>query len=324
MRTALRLLLAGGLLAVLAACGDAEDAAEDVELDDTEAEEPDDEDENDDADDPEEPEDDEETRDEDEGVAEAEEADDDAEGAEEVTTFALRTIDGDYFVESVTVELDEPTLAVAGAAVEALLSGDLPDPGLTHAVDGSPELLGASIDDGVLIVDLDDSVHDGSPGGASHEEAFAQALAHTAAQFDDVDAVRLHVEGEPVDELWGHLDWSGPIEPDPFMRADVDVETPVYGDEYSVGDVVEVSGTSLTFEATVVLRLYGPDGDLVDDSFTTADQPEIDQRGDFSHQFDTPVDEPGEWTVEVESPDPSDGEADRAQYRAEFAITVTE
>ncbi|GEM_PF-2452560 len=325
MRTAWLALLAGVLLLALTACGDADDPADDVDLEDPEAAEPDDEPEDDaegeetetdDTEDADEP--DEDAADDDVGPAE------DAAGIEEVTSFALRAIDGDYFVESFTAELDEPTVAVAGAALEALLDGDLPDPNLEHAVEGAPELLGVDIDDDVLVVDLDGAVEEGTPGGSGHEEAFAQALAHTAAQFDDLERVSLRVDGQEVEELWGHLDWSDPIEPDPFLRADVDVTAPTYGAEHPAGEPLTVEGTSLTFEATVELDLLDPDGQVVAETFTTAEQPDIDERGPFSHTFDEVPDAPGEWTVVVRAPDPSGGEADRARYVAEIAVAVTE
>ncbi|QBI20661.1 hypothetical protein ER308_14570 [Egibacter rhizosphaerae] len=342
MRTLLRVALAGLLLLALAACSDAEDETTlEGEPDDSGEEEEPDPDDSDDADETdetdEEDEADEEPEEVDEEEAEDEADDEDVDAAEadegndgdgdgesqSVTTFALREIDGDYFVESVQTTT-EPTEAVATASIEAMLDAEPADPGLTRPLESSPEVLGASIDDGVLTVNLTEEVRDGSPGGAAHEGAFAQALAHAGAQFDSVDAVSLQVEGDPIDELWGHLDWSEPIAPDPFMRADVDVETPNYGDTYATGSVLEVSGTSLTFESNVQFELRDPSGETVEESFTTADQPGMDQRGPFAHQMDRPLDEPGEWTLVVRSPDPSDGEADRAQYTAEIAVQVEE
>ncbi len=318
MRTATLAALAAVLVLALAACGEDDDPADEVDLDEPTETEPDEDPSDDEAED--EVEDDDQAEVGDAEVGDAE----DAEGVEEVTSFALRTIDGDHFVESFVVALDEPTVGVAGAAVEALVSADPADPGLEPAVEGEPEVLGVDLDDGVLAVDLDDAVHEGTPGGAAHEEAFAQALAHAAAQFDDVGAVRLHVDGEPVDELWGHLDWSEPIEPDPFLRADVDATVPAYGDEHPVGEPLTVEGTSLTFEATVQLDLVDPDGTVVAEEFTTADQPQLDERGPFSHTFEEVPDEPGGWTVVLRAPDPSDGEADRAQYEAELLVEVVD
>jgi hypothetical protein len=76
---------------------------------------------------------------------------------------------------------------------------------------------------------------------------------------------------------------------------------------------VTVSGTSLTFEANVVLRLYDPDGNLVEDTFTTAHQTAVDERGPFEYTFDTPADRAGTWRIEAVAPDmagPDEGPGD--------------
>jgi hypothetical protein len=83
---------------------------------------------------------------------------------------------------------------------------------------------------------------------------------------------------------------------------------------------VTVSGTSLTFESTVELALIDPDGNVVEEGFTTANQPDVDERGPFEHTFDTET-TPGEWKVRVIEPDPSDGEG-RPAYTADIAFVV--
>lgn len=233
-------------------------------------------------------------------------------GAEEVTVFLVRDAAGSLWVEPVTVALQEPTLGVARAAMTALFRGGAPDPALGTPANPATEVLGADIDGGVLTVDVSAAVREPAQGSAA-EAAFAQQLAHTGAQFDGVDAVRLRVEGQPITELWGHLDWSQPFTPDPFALSPVTVTEPAWGASVPVGEVI-VAGEANVFEATVALRLLGPDGAVVEETFTTATCG-TGCRGTWSHTFSVPT--AGRWTVEAAETDPSDGEG-----RPPFTVRV--
>lgn len=86
--------------------------------------------------------------------------------------------------------------------------------GLATMAPTGTRLLGVSLKNRVLVVDLSQQVMRNPGVGGAGEDAFAQQLAHTAAQFPSVDSVRLHVEGTAVRTLWGHRDWSQPVRPD--------------------------------------------------------------------------------------------------------------
>lgn len=229
-------------------------------------------------------------------------------GTDEVVVYLVRSHETELWVEPVPVTLDEPTVAVARAAMEALVSGAASagaHPALETMVPDGTRLLDASVgDDGVLTVDLSGEVRDGSQSGGAGEEVFAQQLAHTGAQFDTVDAVRLWVEGEPVDELWGHLDWSEPVEPDEFATAPIWFTSHTWGEQVPAGDVT-IGGEACTFEATVELRLIAPDGSLAEEAFTTATSA-CPEGGSWEHTFT--LGQPGTWTIEAVEPDPSGGE----------------
>ena len=311
---ALRLLALLLALALLAACGeDPEDTVAIDPAEDDPAEEatpdPDAEPESEEAeeaDEPEEP-----------GEATEEE---DADGVSAVRVWVVREHDGRLWLESERRDLPEPTVAVAEAAMTELLSQPTRHPDLTAPAGTDVTVGGVSIEGGVLTVDVDDAIRDAATG-AEGELMLAQALAHTGAQFDTVDAVRLHVEGAPVEELWGHLDWSEPVTPDAEHLAFIDVTDPAWLDTHPVGEPLTVRGTSLTFEANVPARLIGPDGTVVEEAFTTAEQPAIDVRGPFELTFDTVPEEPGRWTFVVDDPDPSDGEGGEP-YFVEMVIEV--
>jgi spore germination protein GerM len=70
-----------------------------------------------------------------------------------------------------------------------------------------------AIEDGVVTVDFDDTIRLVS-GSSSEETLLAQQLAHTALLDSSLTALRLVIDGQPISELWGHLDWSMPIAAD--------------------------------------------------------------------------------------------------------------
>lgn len=94
------------------------------------------------------------------------------------------------------------TRAVATAAVRELLSGPAPDEtGLLTMIPAGSQLLGITIDGSVATVDLTGTFESGG-GSASMLGRLAQ-LVYTATQFPTVDAVRLRLDGKPVDSIGG-------------------------------------------------------------------------------------------------------------------------
>lgn len=209
------------------------------------------------------------------------------------TVFYVRSSSDRLWVEPAEVPVGTETLGVARAAVEALVAG-APE-GLDTLAPPGTRVLGAAIRDGVLHIDVTSDVREGRTG-AEGELSFAQQLAHTAAQFDGVDAVRLLVDGQEVVELWGHLDWSEPIAPDPFVLSPVTIEDVVVSD-----GTVTVSGQAMTYEATVDLTLLDPSGAVVERTWTTAECG-APCRGEWTHAFTLPAGAAGTWTVEAAEP----------------------
>jgi hypothetical protein len=224
-------------------------------------------------------------------------------GVSSVTSFFVRDQSGRLWIEPAVVELDAPTRAPAQAAVQALLRGDVRAPGLSTPANPATRVLGASLEEGVLTVDLSGDVR-APAAGAEAEAAFAQQLAHAVAQFDGIDAVRLWVDGGPVGDLWGHLDWAEPIAPDPLALSPVVISSPAWGAAVPTG-ALTVEGEANTFEATVGLRLIAPDGTVAEETFTTATCG-TGCRGTWSREFTLPS--AGRWTVEATEDDPSGGE----------------
>jgi hypothetical protein len=234
----------------------------------------------------------------------ADDADDaDTAGRSTTTAFFVRSDDSGFWVEPAHRELDEPTVAVARAAMEFLVEGEPADPNLETLAGPGVEVLDVDRDGDLVTVDLSGELRNNRTGSGG-ELAFSQQLAHTAAQFDGVERVQLLVDGEQISDLWGHIDWSEPIDPDPFALSPITFDSHTWGEEVPVGEVT-VGGEANTFEATVELRLIGPRGDVIEETFTTATSGS-GERGTWEHTFylETAV----TWTIEAIEPDPSDGE----------------
>jgi hypothetical protein len=224
-------------------------------------------------------------------------------GATSTTAFFVRSGDSGLWVEPAEGELDEPTVAVARAAMEYLVGGEPADPNLESLAGAGVSVLGVDIDGDTLTVDLSEELRANSTGSAG-ELAFAQQLAHTAAQFDGVERVRLMVGGAEISDLWGHIDWSQPIEPDPFALSPITFTSHEWGEQVGAGDVT-VGGEATTFEATLELRLLGPNGDVLEETFATASEG-APGRGTWEHTFF--LEGAATWTIEAVEPDPSGGE----------------
>ncbi len=256
--------------------------------------------------------------------AEADEPEADDAATADLRIAMTRVADVAEYVEpvTVTVELDDAAQAQDPAVLDRLtieqLFTHLPDdPALTTSVPEGVTVLDVRRDGSTLIVDVDAGVLDTS-GGSAQELAFAEQFAHTAAGLDDVEVAQLTVEGEPIVELWGHLDWSQPIEPDPFALSPITIESPVHDAQLPAGEV-ELAGQATVFEATFELTVTGPDEQVVLDSFVTASQGGPG-RGTWTQTVT--LDEPGDYEIEAREIDVSDGEG-RPPFTTVRTLQVT-
>lgn len=168
------------------------------------------------------------------------------------------------------------------AAVRAAMAGPPLDPDYTSLwgddVVASVRLLWDG-DEGNYVVRLvDDRATERRPGTSMREAHLAiQQVVWTLHSVGRVRApvqFRVGRSPEPVTDLLG-LPATGPY--DTYPAADhsgvlsrINVLTP--DDGATVAGEVEVSGLAESFEATVALRVVGPDGDVVLDDSTTAEQ----------------------------------------------------
>lgn len=96
--------------------------------------------------------------------------------------------------------------------VEALISG--PQDGGVPALPSATRLLGAYISEDTAYLDFSSEIMDVSTGSTAGEYILIASVVNTVcSNFDEVDAVRILVEGKEVDSLGGHLLISGPLRP---------------------------------------------------------------------------------------------------------------
>ena len=173
------------------------------------------------------------------------------------------------------------TAAVGTAAIEALLAGPTAEEeslGATSALPAGASLLELTVADGTAAVDLSE--------GELSEAALAQ-LTFTLTQFPTIKAVWVGVRGEPI----------GPQD-HPLTRGDFPDLTPIILVEHpalgeTVSSPVRVSGTASVFEATLRVRLIGPDGMTLRDETVTASEG-APGRGTFSVEIPFAASGPGQ------------------------------
>ncbi len=191
--------------------------------------------------------------------------------------------------------METPPTGLPGAAIESLLAGPTVDetqavPAFTTAVPEGTRLLELTVADGVATVDLSSEFAAGS--GSYAEIARIDQLVYTLTRFEEVDGIRLRLEGEPVEVFGGH----GIVLDDPHGRTEFDttlpavlIETPIHGG--IAGNPLVATGTANVFEATVSLALTDDDGLILWEGFATASCG-TGCRGEWSVVIPYEVDEP--------------------------------
>ena len=161
------------------------------------------------------------------------------------------------------------TEAVATEAVGLLLGTGGGSSRLDTAIPPGTRLLGIDLDAGVATVDLSSEFELGG-GSRSMFLRLAQVV-YTVTQFENVDGVRFHLDGEPVEVFSSE----GIVLDGPVGRRDYEdllppivVLGPAAGSE--VSSPALVYGSANVFEANVTVRILGENGQELARTFTTA------------------------------------------------------
>ena len=96
--------------------------------------------------------------------------------------------------------------------IEALIGG--PVEGGTATLPASVRVRGVFINDKEAVIDFSSELVDDFAGGTTAEYMLISSLVQTVcANFPQVEAVRILVEGEEVETVGGHLSAAGPLAP---------------------------------------------------------------------------------------------------------------
>lgn len=105
----------------------------------------------------------------------------------------------------------------AAGIVEALLAGPGPgETGLRPTFPAGTRLRGVKLEGGVATVDFSQELVRNFGGGSAGELMLVYSLVNSLTQLPGVHAVRLSVEGKPLETL-GHLDLTEPVTPRPDL-----------------------------------------------------------------------------------------------------------
>lgn len=234
----------------------------------------------------------------------------------DVELWFLRDGTRQQFIEPELHRLPHVTPAVARETMELLVSTEPRDPTLDNLVPKGSRVLGVTLKDALLTVDLD-FPNDGNGLGVAYEGLLFRAIAHAGMQFPTVRRVRVLEEGRVPPS--GHAtDLDGPYTYKEDAVSPVVVIEPGHGERVAGGKVT-IRGTANVYEATVVLRLRNPAGKIVEETFATATCG-TGCRGEWDHTF-TGVTTPGRWTLTASASDPSDGEG-RPPYSVKRTFVV--
>ena len=183
-------------------------------------------------------------------------------------------------------------------AVTAMLSTDPQDPDYTSLWAEGTTVRDVGREGTTAVVDLSRQATTNG-GGSAFEELTLQQLVHTVTAAEpSLKAVRLLVEGKPVETLWGSADASGPISRAPSYE----VLGPVWLDVVD-GSVLtdEFGGTATVFEATVSWQLR-QGAELVEEGFSTATEG-APGRGEWTATADVPPGDYELWAFESSAED---------------------
>ena len=158
------------------------------------------------------------------------------------------------------------TRAVATAAMSALLEGPTSDESgeraITSAVPAGSRLLGLTIENGVVTVDLSSEFESG--GGSMSVLVRLGQVVYTLTQFPTVQTVRFEIEGQPVTVFSSEgVVLDGPVGRDQYadLLPAIFVDRPAYG--AAIGNPARVTGSANVFEASFLITLLDGEGNQI-------------------------------------------------------------
>lgn len=211
----------------------------------------------------------------------------------QIALFFVKDNGQNFYLER-EVHETETTDSVAKRALELLINADIKDKDAIRPLPENTKVLGISINDGVATVDFSKDVKDFNTG-ASLESTSLQAIANTLTEFNTIDEVKILVEGEEVETLWGHVNLSSGN-----LKRNLDlVEEPIaWLDNLKDGDLLttttSIKGSMSVFENTLNYRLLDANKNVLVESYVNGKlNGKTRADFDFMIDFETPQTDTG-------------------------------
>ncbi len=198
--------------------------------------------------------------------------------------YVKSTADNMYLVREVhKVEKSE---AVAGAALNELITGTPQTDGAYRVLPADTGVLGIKIEQGLATVDFSAEVLQANVG-ATGEALGIASIVNTLTEFPTVQKVQFTVDGRVENGLdwWGHVG----LHDQPFERNLNSVYEPVIWATaptpgQTVSSPVKIEGSAMIFEAMVNFRLKEAGGKVLAEGHTQASAG-APERGEFSAEL---------------------------------------
>jgi len=207
---------------------------------------------------------------------------------------------------------DGGAAARARAAIAEMLAASALDPDYRTGWPSGARVRDVRVAGGVVTVDIGGAARNNV--GSEVADQAVQQLVWTATAASGQAGVRLLIDGQPVDELWGHVAVGGVLRRSPAedVQAHVWLIDPQHG--ASVGRTFTVHVSGYVFESTIYIRAR-QGGRTVRETFVT-----VAGDGNFGEARTRLTLPPGRYTLEAY--EPSNATAGRELYLDDHVITV--
>lgn len=88
---------------------------------------------------------------------------------------------------------------------------------LKPSITGDVEVLSVTVDDGICTVDLSSEFAEYNTGGTTRETMAIYSIVNTLCGLDNIDKVKINIEGDENADFGGHFSLNEPFEPDLSM-----------------------------------------------------------------------------------------------------------
>lgn len=123
--------------------------------------------------------------------------------------YFARIVEGQQRMVAISRELPAG-LPPAQAALEELLRGEVPR-GCDRPLPRGTELHSVRVADGVALADFSKQLASGFRGGSDNEGVTIYAIVNTLTTLPGIDGAQILIEGEPIQEIGGHLYLGEPL-----------------------------------------------------------------------------------------------------------------